>query len=401
MNILFISALEIKEKGAQSIRMTLEGYAKAGHQVILLTSKKPRSKDYFYEKEYVPQDSNFKIIHLWLPLGSLAKYSGKINRLRELYLFGIFSFLYGFYLVKKEKIDLIYGYEVRGIIPGYYLAKLFRKKFVSRFQGTILEPLIEKRNIDKKSWRRVWDHRFAFSVPADLYIMTNDGTMGDKVLNFFEASKKKVRFWMNGVNKNIYDSKYQNFIREKYSLPKESVVLITVHRLAAWKKTERAFYALKEVLGKCSKVYLVVVGEGERREFLENLARKLKIEKNIFFAGGISNTEISKYLNGADIYLGTYDLSNAGNPLFEAMLTGLAVISLNNGSTADFLGKGKAGFLINDEKEFAPKIIELADNKKELAKWKNLAKNYSHREFWTWDVRIAQEIKEVEKIVAS
>lgn len=400
MNILFISALDIKEKGAQSIRMTLEGYAHAGHNVFLLTSKKPHSKDYYYEKEY-SSDKNITIIRIWLPFGKLSKHSGKINRFRELYLFSVVAFIRGCGRIKKEKIDLVYGYEVRGIIPGYYLAKFFHKKFISRFQGTLLNPIIANKDKDKRAWRRVWDHRLAFKLPADLYIMTNDGTLGDKVLKYFNVPKEKTRFWMNGVNKAIYNQRYRNYVRKKYKLPADSVILITVHRLAGWKRTDRALKALAEVTKVDRKVYLVVVGEGEKRAELEDMTKNLKISKNIFFTGGIPNKEVGKYLNGSDVYLGTYDLSNAGNPLFEAMLSGLAVISLNNGTTASFLGNGEAGILIDNEGDFSKEIIKLVKDKKALDKWKKSAKNYSHQKFWTWDERINREVAETEKLLNS
>jgi len=401
MNILFISALEIKEKGAQSIRMTLEGYAKAGHGVILITTKKPHSKDYFYEEEYTPKSDNLKIIRIWLPLGRLSQYSGKINRLRELYLFSVFAFLRGIFVVPKEKIDIIYGYEVRGVYPSFLLSKIFRKKLVTRFQGTLLYPLIKKRDTDKKSWRRVWDHRLAMKLKSDLYIMTNDGTLGDKVLECFKAPKDKIRFWMNGVNKSIYQPKYKEYLHKRYKIPKNEKILVTVHRLTYWKKTERAIHALREVIKKEKNTHLVIIGDGERKKELAGLVKRLKLDKNVIFTGGVPNKEIAKYLNGADIYLGTYDLSNAGNPLFESMLAGLAVISLSNGSTADFLDSGRAGILIKDEKEFAPNILKLVGDEKELKRWKKLAKDYSHQKFWSWGERISAEIKETEKLLNS
>lgn len=401
MNILFISALEVKEKGAQSIRMTIEGYASKGHKVTLLTHDKGDTGDYVYEEEYVPKDKNIEIIKFKLPLGKIASKSTALNGIRNVILFIIIAFFKGLPLAAKKKADIIYGYEVQGIIAARFIALILRKKMISRFQGTILFPLIHNIKRNKKRWVYYSYHRVAMRMKSDLYIMTNDGTRGDEVLKYFKAPEKKTRFWMNGVNKALYNPKYRNFLKKKYGLPADAVILTTVHRLVLWKRTERALYALKEVRKTCDNVYLVVIGDGDRKEELKKIAKELKIDKYTFFAGGVPNEKIVRYINGADIYLGTFDLSNAGNPLFEAMLAGLAVISLNNGTTADFLGNGKAGTLIEKEEEFPERIIELVQDKKSLEKWKESAKNYSHQKFWTWDERIAKEVTEVENLLSS
>lgn len=400
MKILIISALEVKSKGAQSIKKTLEGYALAGHEVVFLTQKKQKSADYYYEEIY--RTKKFKIVKFFLPFEALARRSSVFNGLRDVIMFIVVAAREAIKLDKKQNFDVIYGYEVQGIVASK-IATFFRRGRlqVSRFQGTILYPLLEKNTRNHKRWAWYWYHRLAFRLNSNLYIMTNDGTMGDKVLEFFKVPKEKVRFWMNGVNKSIYQPKYRDFLHKKYNIPASAKILITVHRLTYWKRTDRALNALAEVLKKEKDVYLVIVGDGDRKSELEQMARELKIEKNVFFAGGVPNKEVGKYLNGADIYLGTYDLSNAGNPLFESMLSGLAVISLNNGSTADFLGNGKAGILIDSDKQFVTEILKLIRSEKELAKWKKLAKNYSHQNFWTWEERIAREIEDVECLVKS
>ena len=41
----------------------------------------------------------------------------------------------------------------------------------------------------------------ALKTPADLYVMTDDGTQGDRVLaRLNPASKQKTRFWRNGLD---------------------------------------------------------------------------------------------------------------------------------------------------------------------------------------------------------
>lgn len=399
MNILMISSLGIKEKGAQSIKKTIEGYANSGNRVIFITPKKNKSRDYYYEKVNKINNQNIVTIDVSLPFAWLASKSGKLAKLRYFYMFTIAAFFKGIYYSKKFEIDIVYGYEVWGIFASYLLSKLLKKPLISRFQGTILYPIIINRNNDKITYRRFWEHRKAMRLPADLYIMTNDGTRGKEVLERLGVPKNKIKFWMNGVNKEVRQLKYRNFLKEKYNLPGNSRILITIHRLAPWKKTERALEAIKNVTKEFPNVYLFIVGDGERRKFLEKKSQELQISKKVIFVGGIPNADVPKYLNSADIYLGTYDLSNAGNPLFESMIAGLAIVALNNGTTRDFVNNGEAAILVNKEDDFGKELTDLLKNEEKLLDYKKRAQEYADNNYWTWEERINKEISVVKELV--
>ena len=63
--------------------------------------------------------------------------------------------------------------------------------------------------------KKYWDEVFAMKVPVDLLIMANDGTMGDKVLRKVNVNMNKVRFWLNGVDEDIY---IPNFDKNKFKI---------------------------------------------------------------------------------------------------------------------------------------------------------------------------------------
>ena len=51
------------------------------------------------------------------------------------------------------------------------------------------------------AWRASYEEVLALKTPADLYVMTDDGTQGDEVLQRLNpASEGKVRFWRNGLD---------------------------------------------------------------------------------------------------------------------------------------------------------------------------------------------------------
>ena len=82
-------------------------------------------------------------------------------------IFQIVALVYGMVLAHREKIDLFYGYDTLGVPCGWLLAKIYRKSFISRFQGTTIGYFK-----DQKLWRlKYWDQILALKVPLILLIM--------------------------------------------------------------------------------------------------------------------------------------------------------------------------------------------------------------------------------------
>ena len=81
-----------------------------------------------------------------------------------------------------------------------------------------------------KSLIKYQDHVAAMKYPADLIIMTNDGTFGDKVLERFDQPASKVRFWLNGVSLDIYKPGLKDWLRTKYKIEQNTKILLTVSR---------------------------------------------------------------------------------------------------------------------------------------------------------------------------
>src|SRR4030067_3413178 len=139
MNILFITALDLKEAGAQSLRATVKDYLKRGHKIFFVTYKKGSEPDYFYEKNLDLKSENLKIFRIALPF----QFLDKTFYTRKMRLSVIFPFLVSRkirQILQKEKIDLLYGYEIHGVLAAKLIKNL---PVVSRFQGTILYPLVK------------------------------------------------------------------------------------------------------------------------------------------------------------------------------------------------------------------------------------------------------------------
>lgn len=389
--ILVISALDIwsmgQKKGAPSLWRTIKNFADHGWKIFFLTGNK--KKDSVYKVH-----PNIKIVRFnssWLNINAFF-----VKSIWWLY-FQILAFFIGYKISRKEKIDFFYGYEVQGIPVSKVLAKIFKKPIISRFQGTKLSA-----HLKKKFWKiKYWDEIFAMKIPTDLLIMANDGTMGDKVLRKINAKTKKVKFWLNGVDKNIYIPNFdKNKFKKELKIEENKKILLAVSRLERWKRVDRIIKAMPKVKKAYPEIKLLIIGDGKEKENLEKLAKELKVDSEIRFLGALPHDELKKYYNLADIFISTYDISNVGNPLLEALSCGRCIITLDIGDTNKFIYNEENGILVKLNKlNILPDIIiKLLKDDEKRKRLEENAKEFAKNKLWTWEERMEAEFREVKNI---
>lgn len=290
---------------------------------------------------------------------------------------------------------VIYAYEIEAVSAAKKVATQYHLPLVTRFQGTILSD--ERRILFKRM--RLALHYKALSTKADLIIMTNDGTQGDRILKKL-GNTSKLLFLLNGLDKP------QLVNREEVltDISEERKILLTVSRLVNWKRLDRAINAMTEVIKKHPESLLVIVGDGDERSKLEELVRDLGLKDYVRFEGAQPHEKVDAYMQRSDIFLSLYDLSNMGNPLFEAMMNGMPIITTDVGDTSSIVENGINGILLDHKSlskhDIAEKITYLLENKELSTRLGINAKNYANENFYSWRERIDRETIEVSKLLS-
>lgn len=411
-SILFISALDFKEKSIQVIRKTPEAYYKAGWDVYYVVARDTSKDDnYFYEKEINPE--GLEIDRFYIPFARL--HESMKNRLFKLtvakfryYITIIQLAFHALKILKHKNIDVIYGYEHNGVLAVNLLrllGKLPDIKIVSRFQGTFkIKSIIQNKNFFKGLLQ--WDKILALYLPANLCIITNDGTQGDEVLKKIKSRNyKNFKFWVNGVDEQKLSPEKIADIKNEYGISDIKTVLLTICRLQDWKRVDRGIHLLAKLIHdyELQSIKYYIVGEGNKRKSLESLAQKLKIEQCIEFTGSIRNENVKKYLNIADIFISTYDFSNVGNPLLEAIRANKIIFTLNNGDTHKWIQHENNGFIYNIEDNLidnmAKDMNKLISNIELKEKIIVNIKQTEIEKLWTWEERFNAEIEAINHIL--
>lgn len=348
--ILFVSFLEPWSigpgQGAPSLYETLAGYARAGWEVDYVTFRKRRLLGVAHERSV---DVNVEGVTThrfdiprwrWLP----GRVQAKLDRLL---LFPLLALPTTLRLLRARQPDVFYGYEASGIITAA-LTRLLRRKRelrVHRIQGVFVYDT-HKRVFHML---RKMEEFLALLLPADAYIMTNDGTKGDEVWQYWNRTTTPERLLhiRNGIGAALMAPKMDRDTALRHlGLDPAHRHILMLSRLNPLKRIDRGIHAMARLRNSHPEARLVIVGDGEHRPALEILADDLNIRDRVIFLGPLDRPSVAMALSGADIFLSLYDLSNCGNPLFEALIHRLPVVTLDNGATGTVVTDGVNGRLL-------------------------------------------------------
>ena len=430
MRLLLTCALDVwsldQGKGAPNLERTLRAYGERGHVIDAVlpdigANHFYRSEDRDERPESRPAIPNvaFHTIHVPsarnLPLPSLpSPLASADQKLRFALAFPWLAAKRAEQLLRDRSApyDAIYAYEVHGVLAARLLRRRgFRLPLITRFQGTVMHPALS----DRLLYARRYEEALALKTPADLVIMTDDGTQGDEVLaRLNPAVRAKTKFWRNGLDLDRLHaptSEERSQARAALDIADDAFVMLTASRLAAWKRVDRAIRALPRIRLWTPNARLLIVGDGEEKARLEALARELRVADAVRFVGAVPQTDVMQYMHAADVFLAIADLSNVGNPLLEAMACGMCIVAIDAGDTRDLIADGHTGRLVDSsnrsgiarpiEERLGDLLVSLAGEPGQRQRLAQGAASYAREHFWTWDQRMSAEVEAVEALVRS
>lgn len=394
--IIIFSALDLwsmsNGTGAPSFFKTVDAYVQSGWDVVLVNPNSTSNNSY--------NAPNLRQVSVNTVFNN--QYKSKLlkfvtNLISSLYLTKQFIRIGRTNILNSQTV--LYAYEVHAVKAVKKLSKKYNNKIVTRFQGTILS------RVDNNLINRVgyYPHFQALKEKSDLIIMTDDGSFGDKVLLELE-NKSPMKFWRNGVDinqsENVSDNSNLQSLKEQY-IERNERILMTVSRVVNWKRIDRAIRLTKSLLDDGIDVKLLIVGDGPDIDSLKQLATSLQIMNKVVFVGAVEQKQIPDYLAIADVFLSLYDLSNLGNPMFEAMKCGKAIVTLNNGNTASVITNGENAIMLDPKDiEELPVVVKHLLNDSALYKKISLgAKAYADQNFYSWDTRMKMELDAVKNLI--
>lgn len=167
--------------------------------------------------------------------------------------------------------------------------------------------------------------------------------------------------------------------------------IIYLGRLTYQKNPQRLIKVLEMVIKQKPETKIAIVGTGELEKETKQLARELKIDKNIDFLGFVSNP--LKILNDSKVMVMTSRWEGTPMCALEAMALGVPICSTPVDGLKDLVVDNQNGFLSDDDGELVKKIVDICQQKNLREKFsKNIKENSArmmNMDFYKNELRVA------------
>jgi glycosyltransferase involved in cell wall biosynthesis len=150
-------------------------------------------------------------------------------------------------------------------------------------------------------------------------------------------------------------------------------------------------HALQAIKNSIPDVNLLVVGDGDKKNFYESYAKELGLEDSVEFRGKLDRQALAKLYQKANVFTLPSLNESFGMVALEAMACGIPVVASNVGGLPSLVDNDKTGFLIEPGNiaELSEKLTKLLSDKKMAAEFGTAGRKKAIADF-NWDFRAAQ-----------
>jgi len=233
-------------------------------------------------------------------------------------------------------------------------------------------------------------------------IITVSYQLCNDVKRQYNISEEKLITIPNGIDINKFKPINVDDLREKLKLDLNEKIILSLGKIVKQKGYHLLLKILPDILRNYN-VKLVIVGAGSYLSDLKKMAIKLGIKDRVIFTGKISDNDLLKYYNLADIFAFP-TLRMEGLPLvvMEAMACKVPVVASRIGGIPTVIENEKDGLLIrpNDLEDLKDKILMLLEDEKFAKKIGKNARNKIVKKF-SVDKMVDDTIKVYEEVTSN
>ena len=243
---------------------------------------------------------------------------------------------------KKVQANIIHAHFGNIAYKALKLKEKLHIPMVVTFYGYDISALPKRKKYRKR-------YKILFEK-ADLFLL--EGSNMALELEKLGCPKEKIKVFHLGVDISKIP------FRERNIAENEAINLLFVATLTEKKGCEYLIRAYAKVLEKYSAVRLKIIGQGELKEQLLDLAKSLNVFDKIQFEDYIPYSQFVTELNKADIFISPSVTAKNGNTeggapvsLIDAQAAGLAIISSFHADIPEVVRHGETG-LLAEEKDY-------------------------------------------------
>lgn len=268
----------------------------------------------------------------------------------------------------------------------FRLARLFRHNcidvVVSHGWGTYLESVLARRfsgarvmvhvvhgdfppypagrRSDVKRRIRHWSEGL-FSAGVHQFVAVSQGVKNE-IVRHVSIPLDRIRVVHNGVSIGKKNPLLGAQKRAILGLNPEDVVIGSVGRLAPVKNYPCLLTAFRQAKKEWPDLKLILVGDGEEREKLEQITRDLGLKKDVFFLG--QRNDVEDWMHAFDLFAISSSYEGISRSILEAMSSHLPVVVTDVGGNREVVVDEMTGCIVppNATDEMANAILKITKN---------------------------------------
>jgi len=240
--------------------------------------------------------------------------------------------------LESEKFDVLNFHEPWAPILARQILALSEAAHVGTFHANFTDSVAAKSlvNLFLPYGRGICQkmHIFTAVSPAPAAVLIDKARSNHKEQEMI----KNIKYIPNGIDLKVYKP-------PKKRLPlhgPRTKTIVYVGRLEKRKGVDWLLRAFKELTDSLPNVYLIIAGEGNRRQKLEEMVGTLQVP-NVSFAGYVSDEEKRRLMGNADLVCSPAMFGESfGIVLLEAMAMGAPLVAGSNSGYINVLsGRGQ------------------------------------------------------------
>lgn len=323
--------------------------AKEGHQVHFITYMRPPRLDVFQPNVFFHEVSFQNYALFEYPPYETALASNLVD------------------IVKYQKLDLLHVHYAIPHASAAYIAKQILKE-----QGIYIPVITTLHGTDITLVGKAPAYRsvVAFSInQSDGITAVSESLKNDTYTNF--DINKDIKVIPNFIDFTRFTKLNKEHFKKAIA-PNNERILIHTSNFRKVKRVEDTVRIFEKVRKELN-AKLLLVGDGPERACVEELARKLKVERDVIFLG--KQDAVEELLAIADLYLMPSESESFGLAALEAMACEVPVISSNTGGIPEINIEGLTGFLsdVGDVNAMAKNAINILSDEDKLKTFKQNA----------------------------
>ncbi|MDO8550566.1 MAG: glycosyltransferase [Ignavibacteria bacterium] len=263
------------------------------------------------------------------------------------------------------------------VFPSGYIGYTIKKKYKIPF-------IVHERSVNRllnANSHRLRKKSYAKIVNEADAIITPNRKMADIIEKFLHNGKKVNIIRDPGNSASIKNISF--FIQAKPERYKNQRIILSVGSLIERKGHEFLVKAINLLKDEFQNIKCLIIGSGVRKNFLENLIKRLQLNQYVELLGQLPHNEVLRTMSWCDIFV-LPSWNEAGGTVYgEAMTFGKPIVACKDEGIGEIVEDRVHGLLVNkkDEQSLAEAIKKLLRDEEFAAAIGRASKILAENEF--------------------